>query len=191
MYPGLKTTISKVDFRVHLARGLNAHVLSHVDIIVDLYWKARYRLDAIAGLNLLEWLDQLFEHGPMAIQAVCDYKAVDIDDVLRRSIKSKTSMWQPMRRELTFEELAASACWIALQEDINYPAPRYYGRALPCIVYAEAVHAASRDTHFSLLNRTIQRAEQHRPRIEPLPGVQYPGFVASRLRHTSEVSSAL
>ena len=73
---------------------------------------------------------------------------------------------KPYRREgnsadLTIEELFSSIKWISIQEDINYPMPRYQGRKMPYTRYIEVVHIAKHKDSQHSLGEVIQRAISH------------------------------
>lgn len=62
------------------------------------------------------------------------------------------------RWDLLIPEVISVVKWIALQEDIKYPMPRYEGRRMPFARYLEAIHCA--ETKWEV-DRVIRRALSH------------------------------
>ena len=73
--------------------------------------------------------------------------------------------------DLTIEELLKLIKWIVIQEDINYPPPKYEGRKMSFYRYLEAIYVACNDLYS--LERVIKRTLSHR-RPSKWNGVIYP-----------------
>jgi hypothetical protein len=167
--PGYKHKAGKLDFAVHLVRS---NPLSHVNIIVDLYWKVAYR--KISPSKLLRWLENIIQNGSISTFDG-NYKPIAIDHayLVRVSVASAGKSYDPLlnARELTFDELAHKIKWIAIQEEINYPRPKFDGRGRPLIVYSEAIASCALNPVITL-ERSIERANEH-SRLTKIAGVEY------------------
>lgn len=112
-YPGYKTTSGKMDFKILL----NGCAVSHEDIIRDIWLKLD---DGIKPDVLRSFLFDLATNGIISDKE--NYNSID------------------GRVGYSLDELLHTIAWIALQEDINYPMPRYQGRKMPFYRYIEAIY---------------------------------------------------
>lgn len=181
-YPGLKArlgTDKKIvyDYRVDIVTSKIKASLSHVNIIVDIYNKCLHNFDRESMRQLLIEtaregqfdVNQCSQFGSYSYQAVdksllgC---ATDVHTGLGKSYNSSANQF-----DLTFEELFNSIFWIVLQEDINYPMPRYQGRKMPFSRYLEALHCF--DSKHSL-DEVIERAlTEGRPPTDWIDNMDY------------------
>ena len=173
VFPGVKARARPLrpDYRVDIVKQGIQVPLSHANIIVDIYNKCVRRRELIGELRTL--LGNIILEGEIDpyrnTRLLPEYEsgvppdALLLDEVekVHRRLGKKFSragnQW-----DLTVEELVAVIKWIALQEDINYPMPRYEGRRMPFARYLEAIYcaeAADRD-----LTEVIRRALVHRRR---------------------------
>lgn len=163
-FPGYKAGVGKPDYRVDLTKEGLTTALSHANIIVDLYNKCKY-----SGMNYLELRNTLIEQAcegiskPELLQKKLIYTPVSPSEGLKSEAKAAHGLKKynadGNRFDLTLEELFVSIKWIVLQEDINYPMPRYLGRKMPFCRYVEALQVASGNGH--TLQEVIQRALSH------------------------------
>lgn len=170
-YPGLKTTRSygKIvhDYRVNL----NGIPISHVNIAIDLYNKA---IHAPQYIDLLYQFLNDIEHSGYDKEVNLDqYKVIDDlqlpapnSQLLRKITTQHSSLGKSFRidgnyqKNYTMTELAVALTWIVLQEDINYPRPRFEGRQMPFYRYVEAIALADPNiqTNYDIIevaNRTV------------------------------------
>lgn len=115
-YPGYKTerAKAKIDYSVKL----KGHPVSHADIVRDIWGK----LESGVNPDLLQnFLLDIAENG--IISNATGYSSINSGD------------------GYSLDELRYTIAWIALQEDINYPMPRYQGRRMPFSRYIEAIYA--------------------------------------------------
>jgi hypothetical protein len=165
-YPGLKArlgTDEKVvyDYRVDIVKPQFKASLSHVNIIVDIYNKCLHNFDCESMRQLLiqtaregqfdvNQCSQLGSYSYQAVDQSLIHCATDVHKALGKTYNSMAN-----KNDLTFEELFNSIFWIVLQEDINYPMPRYQGRKMPFSRYLEALYCF--DSKHSL-DEVIERA---------------------------------
>lgn len=171
-YPGMKTRIENnvvvsYDYRV----DLNGIAISHANIIVDLYNKASqlrdeayilenllldiavngngFNRNAYVNLNQL----QFTLPGPNLINYVA---------TTHRNLRKSYQVAGNQQWNYNLDELTNLICWIVLQEDINYPMPRYQGRRMPFYRYLETLYCARnpQDQQHTLAN-VIERALSH------------------------------
>lgn len=74
------------------------------------------------------------------IEQKCDYEQMVslLDDIYQNGTNIDISKYSYSETE----RLAALIYWITLQDEINYPQPRYNGRRMPFCRYFEAVYCA-------------------------------------------------
>jgi len=145
--------------------------LSHANIIVDIYSKCQRRESLIPDLQT--FLRNVIQEDPVNpyqdTRLLPDYtpwsppEASLLDD-MERIHKAQGKPFNRMgnRWDLAMEELIALVKWVALQEDINYPMPKWEGRRMPLARYVEAIHCAANGADIALV---IERALAHqRPR---------------------------
>lgn len=131
-YPGYKTKRDKSDYCVYLVDECDEYPISHVEIMWDLYAKTN---------------PQNYELMKEYIETVALYgKGIEIPDCL----------CQMHANGFTFEELTSLMFYIAIQEDINYPMPRYMGRTMCYFRYLEAVYC--KVNHHHTLEEAIEKA---------------------------------
>lgn len=170
-FPGYKTEINRYgnfvyDYRV----SLNNIPISHVNIIVDLYNKAKQAPEIInllsnylisiaqAGdeLNLANFNnihDMIFN---VPNQNLLQYVAQIHNDMNKNYLYRGNLNWN-----YTLEELSILIPLIVLQEDINYPMPRFEGRRMSFYRYLEALYCAGNNAQHNL-GEVIKRALSHR-----------------------------
>lgn len=125
-YPGYKTTHDKMDFKI----TLKGHAVSHEDFIRDIWIKLE---SGVKPDVLRNFLFDLAENG-IALDKK-DYSSIDGCS------------------GYSLDELLHTIAWIALQEDINYPMPRYQGRKMPFYRYIEAIYVYTDPENPHKLNR--------------------------------------
>ena len=158
-FPGYKATATKPDYLVQLCRDGVYHSVSHDEIMRDLY---DYVIE-VPDVN-----------GPKAEQFICS--------IYRNWENAETSvaLEDYHFNHFTPEEMIDSICYIAIQEEINYPQgpPKYYyGSRRPFLAYQEAITAAMKPRVISLED-AIERCNSRR-RFEPIDNVSYSGLVKS------------
>lgn len=131
-YPGYKTKRDKSDYCVYLVDKCGEHPISHVDIMRDLHAKT----NAQNYESMKKYIEAVAIHG----------KGIEIPDCL----------CQMNENGFTFEELTSLMFYIAIQEDINYPMPRYMGRTMCYFRYLEAVYCKVNSHHS--LDEAIEKA---------------------------------
>jgi len=150
-YPGFKARIGRngkivYDYRVDILTPQLNTSLSHANIIVDIYNKCLQGFDrelmkqiligaAREGQIDVEQYSQVKSYSCCAVNQSILRCAIDAHIALGKVYYSTAN-----QSDLTFEELFSSIFWIVLQEDINYPMPRYQGRKMPFSRYLEALH---------------------------------------------------
>lgn len=157
-YPGYKTKINKSDYCVYLVDEHGEHPISHVDIMQDLYEKT--------NIQNYELMKKYIE------DVATDGKDIEIPYGLR----------QMHTNGFTFEELTLLMFYIAIQEDINYPMPRYMGRTMCYFRYLEAVYCKVNHSHS--LEEAIEKATRRNG--PPAPNWDDVGnlyIVVSRIRY--------
>ncbi len=131
-YPGYKTKRDKSDYCVFLVAENVEQPVAHVEIMRDLYEKTT---------------TQNYEYMKKYIENVAKYgKDIQIPDCLCNQLTDG----------FTFEELTALMFYIAIQEDINYPMPRYLGRTMCYFRYLEAIYCKVYGMHS--LEEAIKKA---------------------------------
>lgn len=131
-YPGYKTTQTKCDYCVYLVDESGEHPISHVEVMHDLYNKTT--------IHNFEYMRSYIEG--VAIKG----KNVEIPSLLLSDLGDGFS----------FEVLTDLMVYIAIQEDINYPMPRYLGRTMCFFRYLEAIYCKVNNNHF--LEEAIEKA---------------------------------
>ncbi|MBD2426505.1 hypothetical protein [Phormidium sp. FACHB-1136] len=167
-YPGLKTGFryGKVvyDYRVDLVTPDFKVSLSHVNIIVDIYNKCLHGFDPEVMRKLLVEVAQRGQISFSEEAEVRDYSLRPVHKaILRRAEEvhaklGKTYNPTANQKDLGFDELFNSIFWIVLQEDINYPMPRFQGRKMPFARYLEALHCFQDNKHKHKLGEVMKRA---------------------------------
>lgn len=184
-FPGYKAhDRGTTDYRVDIEKETQTS-LSHANIILDVYSKCQSgRVDPE---EMRTYLERTAEDGRDVIgdlpPSMQNYARGDPSDRdLIETVASGHPAGDSFNRhgnqwDLDVEELTHSMFWIVLQEDINYPMPKYEGRKMPFSRYMEAVWAAHQNDE-SLLKKVIKRAlaKGHRP--DPWPEVDY-GSIAN------------
>lgn len=170
-FPGYKTNRNKYgklvyDYRV----DLNNIPISHVNIIVDIYNKAIQSQDAAEilqsflieiaqkgddlNINKYKQLNELNIAPPS--QELLKY----VSDIHNNSHKTYLRHGNE-NRNYTLEELSTLIPLIVLQEDINYPMPRFQGRRMSFYRYLEAIYCA-KPSAIHNLGEVIERALSHK-----------------------------
>lgn len=183
-FPGYKTKFENNKITYDYRVSLNDIAISHVNIIIDLYNKA-IQLNENAYL-INNYLFDLAENGynydrqkytilnNLEIQPPSRELIAYVEDV-HKSLNKKHKV-EGNRWNYSLDELSYVIMFIVLQEDINYPQPRYLGRRMPFARYLEAVYLAQNPNNgiFSLKD-IIDRALTHFRRPTPyiLEGLNY------------------
>ncbi|MBW4577456.1 MAG: hypothetical protein KME08_19655 [Aphanothece sp. CMT-3BRIN-NPC111] len=150
-YPGLKARLGNngkivYDYRVDIVTSNFQASLSHVNIIVDIYNKCLHKFDIELMRQLLIKTAREGQFDLNQYSQLESYSSQPIDTSIIRCAErvhaklGKTYNSMANQFDLTFEELLSSIFWIVLQEDINYPMPRYQGRKMPFSRYLEALY---------------------------------------------------
>ena len=173
-FPGYKAQLNpfRPDYRVDITKPGQASIpLSHANLIVDIYNKivnGNMNPEALQRALLEQLCDCSIDYE--AVTARLPYVPTPPPNALL-DYAQVAHNGKPYRREgnsadLTIEELFSSIKWISIQEDFNYPMPRYQGRKMPYTRYIEAVHVAKHKDSQHSLGEVIQRALSH---SRPLP----------------------
>ena len=175
-YPGKKTkvvnnTIKAYDYRV----DLNGIAISHANIITDLYNKALQLIQMGSDTRILEDLLIDIAYNGISYRRT-EHLAIDRFEFTAPSIQLlnqistiHTNIQKTFQIDgnvnwsYSLDELANSISWIVLQEDINYPMPRYQGRKMPFYRYLEALYCAAnpQNPYNYTLSDVIVRALVH------------------------------
>lgn len=131
-YPGYKTKSNRSDYCVYLVDEYGEHPISHVEIMNDLYQKTT---------------PQNYELMKQFVEAVALYG---------KDIRIPEFLYEAEADGFTFEELTSLMFYISIQEDINYPMPRYMGRTMCYFRYLEAVYCKVNSHH--LMEDAIEKA---------------------------------
>lgn len=131
-YPGYKTKKDRSDYCVYLVDGGREYPISHVDIMYDLYEKTTYKN---------------YELMKQFIEDVAIYG---------KDIQIPECLYETEINGFTIEELSTLMFYISIQEDINYPMPRYMGRTMCYFRYLEAVYCKVYNQH--TLEEAIEKA---------------------------------
>lgn len=133
-FPGYKTRPGKSDYCVYLVDEYEEKPISHVEIMQDLYDKTT--------LSNYPYMKRY------------------IEDVARygKDIDVPACLYSIGAGVFSFEELTNLMFYIALQEDINYPMPRYLGRTMCYFRYLEAIFCKVNQRY--LLEEAISKATQ-------------------------------
>lgn len=162
-YPGYKAKDGKsYDYRVNIHRGGFSTSLSHVNIVVDIYNKIHN------GIDVEEFIKALLEFvkdGDINVINELHYtpnnppSAEFISSVIDSHPSHKVNGYNRNGNlyDWTLDELFVSIKWIAVQEDINYPAGM--GRKMPFLRYIETVFVGVDETH--TLKEVIDRTLAH------------------------------
>ncbi|MCH7662316.1 MAG: hypothetical protein IH859_00400 [Chloroflexi bacterium] len=151
------------DFRVDMIKEDRRVVLSHANIILDLFTKGNGDLDLIPDLyiflgNLIENDTQNWLAGTKILHL---YKPdsppsqeflTSIDNSIDKNIGIIGNSWV-----LDISELAVAIKLITLQEDINYPTDQ--GRKMPYARYLESLYYAMSAP--DSISQVVQRAISH------------------------------
>lgn len=178
VYPGYKCRPDRYggytyDYRVDIVfphRNNFRTTLSHVNLVVDIYFKCQnnrgllrlfdeeFRRFFVNGTDELN----LNQYEELNIPIMNQEFVNEISAIHRRIIyngRPKQYNRNGNRYSLTFEELFESILWISLQEDINYPMPRFEGRRMPLSRYLETLWTYQENNHN--LEEVIRRALSH------------------------------
>ncbi|MEL5987551.1 hypothetical protein D6T70_11335 [Kurthia gibsonii] len=136
LYPG---KLSKGDYKL----TFNNHALSHVDIVNEIYTFIISETDKKyeRAIYISKLLADIFNYGLNA----------QVSTINKISIKGTL---------LNMSEFKEIIYWITLQEDINYPRPRYMGIKMPFIRYIESAISAIHPDIISI-DEVITRTNNH------------------------------
>lgn len=187
-FPGYKSAPNRYggytyDYRVDLLlprEGNFQTTLSHVNIIVDICNKCLHAPSFKP--KLIKVLNDLYVHGTSGIDvnSFTVYNQAQVHDQLineaqkTHSRLGKTYNKDGNKHALTFEELFHSIMWISLQEDLNYPMPRFEGRRMSFSRYLESIWQLDNSHN---LAEVIERALSHSRPI-PWSDKDYPPKIA-------------
>lgn len=175
-FPGLKTARRAngalvYDYRVDLKET----AISHVNVVVDLYNKTRQRPDMIR--TLYSFLRDLFRVPLSGLGRIDEIDGFDVAPISSEELQSIDSLHRKLGKNYnrhgnmnwnySANELRYVISYIVLQEDINYPPPKYEGRRMPFYRYIEAImmNEPTVDTPYTL-DKVIARTLSHnRPRL--------------------------
>lgn len=133
-YPGYKTSKTRCDYCVYFIDESGEHPISHVEVMRDLYDKTN---------------SENYQQMKKYIESVAIYgKDVEVPNTLISTFQSGFPL--VILTDLMF--------YIGLQEDINYPMPRYMGRTMCFFRYLEAIYCKVNAAH--KLEEAIERATQ-------------------------------
>lgn len=172
-FPGYKAKIKgeKIvyDYRVNISKNELFSALSHTNIIADIYNKITNGNRLAPDLKSI--LIDFFAIGYIDFEATknrLDYDKASPSEnflsIIKNAHNGKSYNEKPNLTDLTIEELFKSIKWIVLQEDINYPIPRYEGRKMPLARYIETIFVTHNNAHSleEVINRTIAHAKPPR-----------------------------
>lgn len=134
-YPGYKTEPNKCDYCVCLVDAKGEYPISHVDIMKDLFDKTTPQ----NYLYMKQYIENVAAWG--------------------QDVNIHFSLTSTFDRGLSYEKLTDLMFYIAIQEDINYPAIYYQGRKMCFYRYLEAIYCKVHDNH--RLEEAMRRAEAH------------------------------
>ncbi|AGF57804.1 hypothetical protein B0P06_003889 [Clostridium saccharoperbutylacetonicum] len=164
IYPGYKTkvegqTVKAYDFRVDYENI----AISHANIVVDLYNKVVQA--PFLKKELLSFINELGKTG-MEIELdkyekIHTYNFISpsnnlllhINDV-HRSLNKKYLI-EGNRKNYSISELSILIPLIVLQEDINYPMPKYQGRKMSFYRYIESISCDNVAQLYEVIRRTL------------------------------------
>ena len=178
-FPGYKASVKEnktvYDYRVDIKKNGVQTALSHANIITDIYnkivnggipitlfYKALIEMAKNGTLDILE-IEQKLAYKPYKPSGV-------LIERVRNAHRKKQYNETGNSFDLTLEELFLSIKWIALQEDINYPMPRFEGRKMPFARYVETIFITQNNTHS--LEEVIERTLSHK-RPSPWKEIDY------------------
>lgn len=159
-FPGYKTKKNKYglvyDYRVRV----NQIPISHVNIVIDLYSKI-YQMPVYKEM-IKEFLIDVsrngydIDFGKYSLIQNYDYKPPTLE-LLSRVDKQCEKLGKRYQRSgnlwnYSLYELALMMTFISVQEDINYPMPRFEGRRMCFYRYLEAVSCRNID---DVIERTL------------------------------------
>ncbi|UOR06214.1 hypothetical protein MUN82_03760 [Hymenobacter aerilatus] len=168
-FPGYKAQLNpfRPDYRVDITKPGQASIpLSHANLIVDIYNKVvngNMNPDDLQQALLEQLCDCGIDYEALATRL--PYRPTSPSEALLNYAQlahdGKSYKREGNSADLTIEELFSSIKWISIQEDFNYPMPRYQGRKMPYTRYLEAIHVAKHQNSQHTLAEVIQRALSH------------------------------
>ena len=172
-FPGYKSSVNEsrtvYDYRVDIKKDGIQTALSHANIITDIYNKI---VNGDISISFFyKELIEIAKNGTLNIPEIeqkLTYKSCKPSAFLIKRVKKAHGKKKYNETgnsfDLTLEELFLSIKWIVLQEDINYPMPRFEGRKMSFARYVEAIFVTQNNAHN--LEEVIERALSH---SKPLP----------------------
>lgn len=174
----------KCDYRVDIEKAGARTALSHANLVIDIVHKVQSEPDSAAFLySTFEALARNQTTGVQESAATYHAKPASLPstelkaecDRIHRNQVPKSKFYNALGNSIpiSFEELAIAIQWIIIQEDINYPPPRWQGRFMPLRRYVEAI--ASVETGACSLEEVLSRTlvEGRPPSPKELPDVDY------------------
>jgi len=165
LYPGYKAiqnpTSHKYDFRVDLEIE-NKHVTcSHLNLIVDLFNKGSQR--QYSQDQLLELVHSAAFSRPTIFRSQSGTApSPNIRNQVALACRNLSRVYseEANKYDLSPEQFCEVAVWIFVQEEMNYPSPKFRGRSLALERYIEAIHVLDCKVHS--LEEVIERALMER-----------------------------
>jgi hypothetical protein len=168
VFPGKKAKVKEgkliYDYRVDIEKDGVRTTLSHANLITDIANKClNCSIDKTKFKELLIQEAQETDFDIHVISRELKYNPIAPPTELLNSVKGAhgSKFYNKTGNSFDFEieELFKSMKWVVLQEDINYPMPKYEGRKMPFARYIETVFVTETTTHS--LAEVIQRALAH------------------------------
>lgn len=143
-YPGKKAAEDKHDFFLDVRMGSIRMAPVHADIVLDIYTRCTWCKTMVPNLKAM--LSGLYHHhqdyiGPPEAMRHTDQSLVDeARKILAKVGKKPCKMYHAY--PMMIDELSMLIFLLGIQENINYPPPKYQGRRMPLERYFEAIHCA-------------------------------------------------
>lgn len=188
-FPGYKSAPNKfggytydyrVDIKMPTQNGFQT-TLSHANIIADICSKC---LDyPTLKPILIESLLEIYKNGLTNLM-LSDYQDFSVKpirpDIIDIVVSAHTALGKQHNLDgnkfsLSFEELFHSILWISLQEDLNYPMPKFEGRRMPFSRYLETIWQI--DDNHNLAEVVTRALSHYRPVL--WTGHTYPLIIAT------------
>lgn len=170
-FPGYKTQYKHghlvYDYRV----DLNKIPISHTNIVTDIYNKAiqapqlvndlyKFLIDlSFNALNIdLNKYQQLLNHNFQA-------PSTELLTLVKKAHGTKQYNINGNAWSYSLKELSTIIPYIVLQEDINYPMPRFNGRRMSFYRYVEAIFCSLNNNYYTLQQVIVRTLSHTRPAL--------------------------
>lgn len=165
-FPGYKTNYKNGHFTYDYRVDLNEIAISHANIITDIYNKSNQAPELVS--DLYKFLIDLSKNA-------LDIDLTNYKKLLNHNFKAPSTQLLNLVQNAhngkhyningnswnySFEELSTIIPYIVLQEDINYPMPKYNGRRMSFYRYAEAIFCSLNNNNYNI-EQVIDRALSH------------------------------